>query len=102
MGAGPFIHPYAQDVGGTSPFTEDAAKAAIKKYLDLINHRPVKASGDTEEVGVRFDFGNEKDSIYSVDLHIEEKCTGFLFDDKTLSWQGVSSGDKIIQEMIDE
>ena len=55
-----------------------------------------------DEVGVRFDFGNEKDSIYSVDLHIEERCTGFLFDDKTLSWQGVSSGDKIIQEMIDE
>ena len=39
-----------------------------------------------DEVGVRFDFGNEKDSIYSVDLHIEERCTGFLFDDKTLSW----------------
>ena len=47
--AGPFAYAYAQDVGGTAPFTEEAAKTAIKKYLDLINNKPVKGTNDTEE-----------------------------------------------------
>jgi len=56
---------------------------------------------------VRFVFGSEEDSLYSIDLNVEEKCTGFSFDDETEPWlkgkvQGVSSGYQIIKEMIDE
>ena len=44
--------------------------------------------------------------MYSIDLNIEEKCTGFQFDDNQQKLKGkvlsFSSGDKIIKEMVEE